>query len=431
MFQWSPADRSRPRLVFRQFPLLRARVEEIDGAAHLVAGPCPDVPLTVLPPSDDWLTEHHRQVRETTIDTATGPLWRAALLHCPSRRATATVAPSHRAVLYLSFCHSIADGDSMNLLQGQLLKNLDVVVDGREPDVSSPEPVSPSVDDFLQKERIKPSPGLVRNLLQLLSLFLRRRQHPFLERFVAPFDPALPTDSYCTQTLPKVLTQQESEQLRAMCHRHGVTMNAALSAAVSLAAARLLAGSVASPEVPLPVSLPVRWPVNVRRFLPDARGRQLSAVSTAFADVHVDRTDDRDFWRLAGRIGDRLHDQLEHRLPLVLMQLSMRFRRPEMITASMQAPHDQSPRSMHLYNINNLGSLDAVFPRTKHVRVAELHGAARSHPATDNSFGVHCFQSTGGRLYYDLNFMRGRVREEDARRFQEEVMTVLRTQAGG
>ena len=402
-------------------------MEETDGAADLVVGPCPDVPLTVLPPSDDWLTEHHRQLRETTIDTAAGPLWKAALLHCPSR----PTASSHRANLHLSFCHSIADGASVGLLVGQLLKNLDSLADGRELDASRPVPVSASVDEFAQKERLKLSPGLVRNLLQLLQVLLRRRQHPFLERFVAPFDPALPADSYYCQKLPETLSQQESKQLRAMCRRHGVTMNAALSAAVSLAGARLLtdACSEASPEVSLPVSLPTMWSVDARRYLPEARGLQLSAVSALFSNVQVDNTGGKEFWRVAGRIRDRLNDQLEHRLPLVLLQLAVRFLKPEKIRASMEKPPEVSQRSTFIYNINNLGSLDAVLPKTTHVRAAELHGSFRAHPAMDNSFGSHRFRSVGGRLYYDLNFLRGRVREEDARRFQEEVMRVLRSVA--
>ena len=156
-------------------------------------------------------------------------------------------------------------------------------------------PVSPSVDEFVQKERLKLSPGLVRSLLQLLQLLLRRRRHPFLERFAAPFDSTLPANSYCNRMLPEVLPQQESEQLRAMCRRHGVTMNAALSAAVSLAAARLLAdsSSATSPEAPLPVSLPTMWLVDARRYLPQgqAHGLQLSATSATFADVRVDSTD--------------------------------------------------------------------------------------------------------------------------------------------
>ena len=414
--------------VFRQFPLLRARVEEIDGAAHLVTGPCPDVPLTVLPPTDDWLTEHHRQLRELTIDTAAGPLWRTALQRCPSRPAASTAAPSHRANLHFSFCHAIADGACAPLLLGQLLKNLDGLVDGREPDVSSPESVSPSVDEFVQKERVKLSPGLVRNLLQLLPFFLRRRQHPFLERFVAPFDPALPADSYYNQKLPEALSQQESEQLRAMCRRHGVTMNAALSAAVSLAGARLLADSEASPEAPLSISLPTMWLVDARRYLPQARGLQLSAVSATFADVRVDNTDGKDFWQMAGRIRDRFNDQLEHRLPLVLLQLVVRFLTPEKLITSMEKPQEPSPGSAFLYTINNLGSLDAALPKTTHVRAVELHGTFRL-PSLDNTFGCHRFQSAGGRLFYDLNFMRGRVREEDARRFQTEVMRVLRSVA--
>ena len=176
-------------------------MERTDGAGYLVAGPCPNVPLTVLPPSDDWLAEHQRQLRDQTIDTAAGPLWKAALLHRPS----ATAAPPHRAVLHLSFCHTITDGAGNGLLLGQLLENLDRLMDGQEPDVSNPAPVPPSVDELVQKEQLRLSPGLVRNLLQLLGLFLRRRQHPFLERFVAPFEPSLPADSYWNQMLPEVL----------------------------------------------------------------------------------------------------------------------------------------------------------------------------------------------------------------------------------
>ena len=429
VLNWPLANKYLSRFVFRQFPLMRARVEDIDGAAHLVTGPCPDVPLTVLPPSDDWLTEQHRQVRELTIDTAAGPLWRVALQHCPSRQAMSTAAPSHRAILYFSYCHTLTDGESAGMLHGQLLKNLDDLVGGREPDVSSPELVSLSVEEFVEKERLRLSPGLVRNLLQLLPLYLRRRQHPFLERFVAPFDPTLSADSYCTQMLSQVLPQNESEQLRAMCHRHGVTMNAALSAAVSLAAARLLAGSAVSPEASLPVYLPTRWPVNVRRYLPEARGLHLSAISATLANVRVDDTDGKDFWRLAGRIRDNLDDQFEHRLPLVLMQLAMRLRKPELIIASVKKTQKPSPRNIFLYSIHNQGSLDAVFPKTTHVRPVELHSLARCNPAADNFFGRHCFHTLGGRLFYDLYFTRGRMSEEDTRRFQEEVVSVLRSVA--
>ena len=311
------------------------------------------------------------------------------------------------------------------------MANLDSLADGREPDVSSPAPVSPCADEYVQQERLKLSPGLVRNLLQLLPLFLRRRQHPFLERFVVPFDPALPADSYWNQLLPEVLSQQESERLRAMCRRHGVTMNAALSAAVSLAAARLLADldPAAPPKVSRPVTLPTKWQVNGRRYLPQARGVQLSVASATLADVRVDNTDDKDFWRLAGRIRDRLNDQFEHQLPFVPMKLAVLFLKPEKIRGMIEKLQEPSSRNAFLYNINNVGSLDAMFPKTKHVKVVELHGTFRAHHAMDNSYGSHCFHSVGGRLCYDLSFLHGRVREEDARRFSEEVMRVLRSVA--
>ena len=217
-----------------------------------------------------------------------------------------------------------------------------------------------------------------------------------------------------------------------MCREHGVTMNAALSAAVSLAGARLLTDcdTVTPPKASESVSMPTMWLVNARRYLPQARGVLFSAFCGTFADVRVDNTDGRDFWLLAGRIRDRLDDQLEHGLPLAVMKLFIRVLKPEKIIASMEKPPEPSSRNKFLYNINNIGSLDAVFPKTKHVRATELHRTFRAHPPTENSFGSHCFQSVGNQLCYDLNFLRGRVREEDARRFSQEVMGILREVAG-
>ena len=403
--------------IFRQFPLLRSRVEQVDGAEHLVAGPCPEVPLTVLPPAGHWLDEHHRQLRQVTIDPATEPLWKAALLQEPAGLVTAPAAPSHRAVLYFAFCHSITDGTSNGMILGRVVENLDRLAAGREPDVSSPAPISAPVEELARKESVRLCPGLARAAARTLRVWYSRSRHPFLERFVAPLDPDRPLDSYWNQLVPQALTGDQSERLRVLCRQHGVTLNSALSAAVSLAAARLLAGSDPQPK---PVSLPMLWMVNLRRFLPEARGVPMAAATGVHDWVTVSGTNGADFWQLAGQVRDVLSDHLDSRLPL----LAERWLTPRSLSLPEKPPPKPSSHSSIVFGINNIGSLDGVFPRTTHVRAAEVHRTYKDH-ATCNAFGSHCFQTVAGRLFYDLNSVHGRVRSEDARRLSCEVMHVL------
>ena len=87
---------------------MRARLEEIDGADHLVTGPCPDVALTVLPPADGWLPEHHRQLRELTIDTAAGTAVEgrsSAPTLRPGRVDCSAISPRRSAFLHLPHHH--------------------------------------------------------------------------------------------------------------------------------------------------------------------------------------------------------------------------------------------------------------------------------------------------------------------------------------
>ncbi|XP_043188962.1 uncharacterized protein LOC122363573 [Amphibalanus amphitrite] len=414
----------------RQYPLLRARVERVDGAEHLVAGPCPDVPLAVLPPARHWLAEHHRQLRHVHIDPAAEPLWKAALLHEPAGLAAAPTAAPHRAVLYFCICHSITDGSSNGLLLGRFLENLDRLAAGGQPDVSQTAPLPAPVEELAKKQPRPPlSLALVRAALRTMRVWYGRDQHPFLDRFVAPLDPDRPLESYWNQMLPQVMSQPESERLRALCRQHGVTMNAAVSAAVSLAAARLLAapGAPAGAVSP-PVSLPTLWMVNMRRYLPEARGVPMAGAGLLFDSVRVSRTDGDHFWQLAAQVRDQLNDHLDSRLLLKTIEPFYRgLSPPEKPPPPPTAP--VPPRSKILYGINNIGSLDTVFPRTVHVRAAELHRTYRDH-ATTSAFGSHCFQTVAGRLCYDLNFVNGRAGPQHAERFSREVMQVLREVVG-
>ena len=138
--------------------MLCARVQRLDGADHLVAGPCAQpVPLTVLPAGGDWLAEHHRQLRDVTVDPAREPLWKAALLHEPSGPlAPPTAAPSHRAVLYLTIAHTITDGASNSLLLSRLLEQLERLSAGGGVAESAPATVPPPVDELAARPRLRP-----------------------------------------------------------------------------------------------------------------------------------------------------------------------------------------------------------------------------------------------------------------------------------
>ena len=394
--------------VGRQLPLLQARVALVDGARHLVAGPCPQVPLSVLPPADDWLAEHHRQLREQTIDTAAGPLWKATLM--PSRAG----GPPHRAVLFLSLCHTITDGISNGLICRRLVRSLALAAAGRPLGLTPPAAVSPPVEQLLRSERLPLSPAALGEALRALSVALGRRQHPLLDRFVAPYDAA---GSYCNQMVPAALTAPETAALREQCRRRGVSVNSALSAAVSVAAARLLGGPVCPP-------LPTMWLVSAHRFLPPDDGRQLSAASGTVCAVRPDG----ELWPLAARIGAALDSQLRLKLPLLPLKLLGRFMTPERIAAGIEkSKSSAATRSSFVYNINNLGVM-AGGDRAP-VRLVELHRTFRAHPAMDASFGSHCFHTVSGRLCYDLNFLQGRVQEEDARRLAGTVMQLIRQAA--
>ncbi|XP_043190068.1 uncharacterized protein LOC122364073 [Amphibalanus amphitrite] len=396
----------------RQLPLLRARVAPVEGVHHLVAGPCPDVPLSVLPPADDWLAEHHRQLREQTIDPAAGPLWKATLLPGRAER------PPHRAALFLSLCHTITDGISNGLICRRLVAALAQAAAGRPLGDTPPAAVSPPVEQLLRSERLPLRPAVLGELARALSVVLSRRRHPFLERFVAPFDPSV---SYCNRTVPAALSAEETAALRAQCRRHGVSVNSALSAAVSVATGRLLGG-------PCP-PLPTMWLVSAHRYLAPDEGRQLSAAAGALGTVSLDGDG---LWTVAGRVGAALERQLQLRLPLLPMKLLGRFMTPERIVAGMEKSASASNGSKFVYNINNLGVMDGAAAAGEDgapVRLEELHRAFRAHPAMDASFGSHCFHTVSGRLCYDLNYLRGRVREEDALRLAGMVLQLLREAA--
>ncbi|XP_037078446.1 uncharacterized protein LOC119099409 [Pollicipes pollicipes] len=410
-----PKVRAALEAMQRQIPVLRARVEQRDNASFLVAGRCPGVDLTVLPPGEDWLAEHHRQLQEQTIDTREGPLWKAGLLHSPANFA-APAAPLHRAVLYLSLCHTVTDGLSNALICGQLLSNLNQALRDLEIECDPPAPVYPSLEELVAGERVRFSLPLVRTLLRASQVLLPRK-NPLIDAFVSDFDPHLPPESYHNQMIPASLSACETTGLHAHCRRHGVSLNAALSAAVSLAGARLLRGPGAAP-----VAINTTWLVNARRYLPRAERMHLSTVSGAMARVRVDAAP---FWQLAARIGGDLQRQLDLKMPLLMLKLAKRFINPEKIPAAQQKEPKQMP-SPFAYNINNLGSLDAVLPRSEAVRVVELHRTFKAHPAMDGSFGSHCFHTVGGRLCYDLNFLRGRVQPRDAERFSQLVLELLR-----
>ncbi|XP_037084907.1 uncharacterized protein LOC119105553 [Pollicipes pollicipes] len=371
----------------RQIPMLRTRVEERDDGPYLVAGACPSVQLTVLPPGGDWLDQHHCLLQQTKIDPRTGPLWRACLLHDPANIAP-PVASSHRAVLYLSLCHTITDGLSNAKLCGKLLENLDCLLRGLGIADGEPAPVYPSVEELLQSQVSVWSWSFVWNMAwDLLSRLIEPTKSQLLDKFVKPFDPSQPAGTYSTATVAVTVPAPEVARLRALCRAHGVSLNAALSAAVSFAGARL--SGVGGDQS---AHLPTVWLVNARRYLPSTDWMFLSTVAGVRLDVRVEHADVAEFWSVA---------------------------EPE------RGGLGGAELSGCLYSVNNLGSLERVLPRTTAVRAVELHRSVRAPPALADTFGSHCFQTVAGQLCYDLNYVRGRVAEADAAHFSRLVVEVL------
>ncbi|KAF0305130.1 hypothetical protein FJT64_023214 [Amphibalanus amphitrite] len=400
----------------RQVPMLRTRVEDRDDGSYLVVGPYPSVKLEVLKPGGDWLKHHHKLLNETKIDPSVGPLWKACFMLRPTN-IDEPPAPFHRSVLYLSLCHTITDGLSNAMLCGRVLENLDFLIRESKIPKREPAPYFPSVEDMLQ--RYMPDSRLSLFTMaagKFLSSLFDRSMPPLLKKYVRPHQSTLPKSAYSTGTIAVTVPNSEVARLRTLCHAHSVSLNAALSAAVSFASAQLAATAGASD---VPTHLPTLWLVNARRYMPDADWMYLSTVAGVELTVNVEHADLSEFWSVAEALGKELRTKLNSQEPLFRLRSSSWF------SPSDRGGLGGAELSGCIYSINNLGPLDRLMPRTRDVRAAELHRAVRAPPALTDSLCSHCFQTVGGRLCYDLNYVRGRVADEDAERFSRLVVEIL------
>lgn len=400
----------------RQVPMLRTRVEDRQDGPYLVVGPYPSIKLTTLPPGGDWLKHHNKLLNETKIDPSVGPLWKACFMLTPSNIAE-PAAPSHRSVLYLSLCHTITDGLSNAMLCGRVLENLDFLLRETKIPKREPAPFFPSVEDMLQRHVSDWSVSLLSMAAgKMFSSLFDRTMPPLLKKYVRPYQSSLPKSAYSTGTVAVTIPSEEVVRLRTLCHAHGVSLNAALSAAVSFASAQLASTAGASD---VPTHLPTLWLVNARRYMPAADWMYLSTVAGVELTVNVEHSDVSEFWSVAETLGLELRAKLSSREPL------LRLRSDSWLSGTDRGGLGGADLSGCIYSINNLGPLDRLMPRTREIRAAELHRAVRAPPALTDSLCSHCFQSVAGRLCYDLNYVRGRVADEDAARFSRLVVGIL------
>ena len=396
--------------------MLRTRVEDRQDGPYLVVGPCPSIKLNVLPPGGDWLKHHHKFLNETKIDPSVGPLWKASFMLTPSNIAE-PAAPSHRSILYLSLCHTITDGLSNAMLCGKVLENLDLLL--RESKIVKPDvaPFFPSVEDMLQRHISDWSLPLISMTAgKMFSSLFDRSMPPLLKKYVRPYQSSLPKSAYSTGTIAVTVPADEVSRLRTLCHAHSVSLNAALSAAISFASAQLASTAGASD---VPTHLPTLWLVNARRYMPAADWMYLSTVAGVEMTVNVEHAEVSEFWSVAEKLGKELRAKLNSREPL------LQLRSTSWLSGNERGGLGGAELSGCIYSINNLGPLDRLMPRTRDIRAVELHRAVRAPPALTDSLCSHCFQTVAGRLCYDLNYVRGRVSEEDATRFSRLVVEIL------
>ncbi|MFC6013794.1 phthiocerol/phthiodiolone dimycocerosyl transferase family protein [Nocardia lasii] len=311
--------------VVAEFPLLRTTVV---AGPRFAPSPDPHLPVLhrIVTDPDEWRTIFDTQLSEP-IDLATAP---GRLIDLAWRPGTSD--EHHDLILVLS--HVLLDGRSMASLGWRILAH----AFGAPP--ASPRAPIPAADDLIPPEHTRLLHCLRTNLTAQLTA-LRRR--PTGLPGTAP-----PLPIRRTRTVIRTIEGADLTELRARCHQHDVTINAALAAALAAALGALAPRSTQVAGIGIPV--------DIRADLTPPPADDEPGMFTAVVPTYIPYGPRATLWQAARTAKDQLSQQLQQKNHLAALA-AIRYGCPRTLESGRRTIELIDRRAPWNVTLSNLGKL--------------------------------------------------------------------------
>ncbi|XP_013413128.1 uncharacterized protein LOC106175599 [Lingula anatina] len=409
--------------VTRKHPLLRVKViKNSAGYRYYV-------------PIDNWegclnlttrkATDWHQIAAEAgdkKIDASAGPLWFADLLEMEELEGT---EDKKSYVLIMVFNHAILDGKSGVFVMNDIVRNLNLAVDGCvDQDEAEILPIAPCMEEALPPEIQLGFFGFLK-LLFVIAKLMRRGVNEYMKQYPARVqrEPDVKIGTYFYDfSIPMA-------PLLERCRAEKVTVQGAVTAAAYIALLHVIRAK--NPEI-TKIKMGSNYIADYRRFCrpvlaPDFMGFHAVASLLNPVEVTSNVSDPSYFWSIARRVTTEIHEYIgDQTRPIQMLRLASRLVSYESLGKKMPAQRARGERAADAFGVSNIGNVDPIMTAGQpgsSVEVTKVlwgtNGANICPPF------MHFLMSVRGKLVWTLNWYSNISTEEEAEAYAKEIQEVL------
>ncbi|XP_070553081.1 uncharacterized protein [Ptychodera flava] len=421
--------RTAAKMVRARHPLLRMRVCDIFDTRgkkrHYFAPMDGDFVDVKTVEGDNW-QDVHQQELTSKFNTGTGPLWRIRIMR--NSDAPTLEDGVYKSILFVTFVHAIADGNTMMRFTDELLTNMSLVAEGKE-EMPESYPLLPHAHDILGIKELNWREWITfKILVTFLPLFMSfQKKNPFLARFGTEI--MRNSDAKrATCIIPIVFSKEETTKLRDISRKHKATVNGVLTAVAAVAIAEIMQdGNLTSDQ-----KVDTLHAVNLQRFCdppidPAINFSQFSAGIGLPIRVPKGTRTPQDVLKLASTITRESHAKIkggsaQWMLKLVLFMKLQNISIFDLFQPNLDDKH--LGRSTELFMVSNLGNLSYFTKKTPRVfELAERHCACESTKAGD--LFTHYICTVHGRLQWSLVYRSHVTSKTTAKKYADLIIKLL------